>query len=36
MDGLTLASMNIVVPSLYIMWSGFWIVGVQNKGASIA
>ena len=29
MDGLTLVSTDVIVSSLYITWSGFWIVGVQ-------
>jgi len=29
MDGLILASMDVVVPSLYITWLGFQIVRVQ-------
>jgi len=24
-DGLTLASMDVIASSLYIVWSGFWI-----------
>ena len=28
-DGSTLASMDVVVPSLYIIWLGFWITRVQ-------
>ena len=28
-DSLTLASIDVIVPSLYVVWSEFQIVGVQ-------
>ena len=30
-DSLTLASIDVIVPSLYIVWSEFQIVGVQTE-----
>jgi len=30
-DSLTLASIDVIVPSLYVVWSEFQIVGVQTE-----